>query len=345
MHLVGQAGDFFRNKEFEASSIEERRQVRALEPVLRLETEHKVCRIVKDFLSVVFVLPLIYRGIRAVISWIVVASTANQPEEWAGHRVNSHEWGRLANAGWRMKRFTIEVNGMTIDAVILSKPETVNNGRWVLHSTGNGGCYDAGIVNYQQKFLEQTESNMLFFNYPGVVASTGNPHASALVDTYEAFLAVLENKDWGMGATEIIGYGFSLGSGVQGEALSTHEFQEGTRYLFIKDQSYTRLVDVIAGLLCRCLGWIVQLFGNNLNVIESSRRLHERGIREIVMEAENDELMTPEIRLWANLTAEERSSKVHISYPGGHSSPFPADQLAARVNEWIAEGHQEIQAS
>lgn len=197
---------------------------------------------------------------------------------------------RSWNAGWRFKRITVEVDGYKIDAAIMGKENTLNNGKWVLASHGNGEFYEDKLRpprseeinphdldpdkkdnNDFQQLLIGLESNAVVFNYSGVGASSGPPNKQAMVKAYRAMLRFLEDKEHGVGATEIIGYGHSMGGGVQGEALKNHQLQEGINYGFVKSKTFSS-VAAVASKKCS-LGWLVKLLGWDMDSVESSKVL------------------------------------------------------------------------
>lgn len=320
------------------STSEEWNCVGPLPPAVSLETESKTWRIFKEVMSVVFVLPLFYRGIRAIISSIVVRSfwisrrqlAQIREENMVGDNEQFCDMEKIKNK-WCKKRLTIEVDGALVDIIVVGKPNTLTNKKWVLVSQSNSGCYEEAKLQ-MENLLEATDSNLIVFNYPGVGASSGFPHADATTKAYQAMLTILENTEWGIGAEEIIGYGLSLGSGVQGQALSVHELQPNIRYLFIKDQPFNDLADLVSTLACKCVGFIVKLFGNNLNSTDSSSTLT---CDEIIMDAGGDDLMRNN-RLWTSLSVEAQASKTHIEYAGEHGAQFPWNRLANAIEQWRA---------
>jgi hypothetical protein len=144
----------------------------------------------------------------------------------------------------RFKRVNIIVNHYVIDGMIYGKTDTLLNKKWVLASLGNSAFYEYEISNPKneiRQFCDSTGSNALFFNYPEVGDSKGKITRHSLKDSYKAALAFLEDKRTGIGADTIIGYGFSIGGGVQGIALLEHTLKDDIRYLFIKKQTFSNL--------------------------------------------------------------------------------------------------------
>jgi hypothetical protein len=202
----------------------------------------------------------------------VVTKHAELPTE------KKNEYGH----GWKYKRFTVRVNGIDIDATVMAQESTLHNGRWLLNSLGNMQLYEHKIKDSWRlkRILKETNSNGILFNYPGVEASSGIPQGKTLVKAYQTMLKFLEKE---VKAKEIIGYGYSIGGGVQGESLKTHTFQPGIKYLFIKDRSFSTLDRVVDS--CNKLGFLLPRFGWGLNSIDSSHRLSEHRIPEIVMQS------------------------------------------------------------
>ncbi len=203
------------------------------------------------------------------------------PEKISDHADLPEEQKKDYGNGWKYKRFTVRVDGLNIDATVMAQESTLHNGRWVLNSLGNIQLYEQKIKNSWRlkRILKQTGSNAVLFNYPGVESSSGEPRTKTLVKAYQTMLKFLETE---VKAKEIIGYGYSIGGGVQGESLKTHSFKDGIRYLFIKDRSFSSLARVVSSWTG--LGFLLPALGWSLNSIDSSRRLSSLGIPEIIMQ-------------------------------------------------------------
>ena len=107
--------------------------------------------------------------------------------------------------------------------------------------------------------------NAIVFNYPGVGASSGLPNRQAMAKTYRAMLNFLEDRTNGIGATEIIGYGHSIGGGVQGDALKTHELKKDVKYVFVKSRTFSDLSTTASLLMAKPFGFLVKILGCNIH--------------------------------------------------------------------------------
>lgn len=173
---------------------------------------------------------------------------------------------------FKYKRISVEVEGQRIDAAILGRPETLNNGRWTLFSNGNGEYYEHKLKPYSYywgtdgelekgdsptfKLLNELQSNAIVFNYPGVAGSEGQPNRTTLEKVYRAMLAFLEDKNQGIGASEVIGFAHSIGGGIQAQALQAHTLKPDVRYVFVQERTFSKL-STEASQLVRWLplGW------------------------------------------------------------------------------------------
>lgn len=189
---------------------------------------------------------------------------------------------------FKHKRITIEVDGYKIDAMILENSYVVDKDKWVLKSLGNASYYEKELngMNFYN-LLDKTNSNGIVFNYPGVGESSGFVSRSAMVKAYKAVLSFLEydKQNGGMGAKEIIGYGYSIGGGVQGDALKTHILKNNIKYVFVKDRTFSKLAPVASSIFCKLLGFLVKFFGWNINPIKSSKTLQHP---EIIIQSTKD---------------------------------------------------------
>ncbi|MES2200356.1 MAG: hypothetical protein V4489_09355 [Chlamydiota bacterium] len=142
---------------------------------------------------------------------------------------------------WSHKCFTLDVDGYKIDATILGNRGASSSKRWVLGSFGNGGCYQEEMYDskYFKPLLTELKANAIVFNYTGVDKSSGPPNRKAMAKAYEIMLKILEDKTDGLGAEEIVGYGHSIGGGVQSDGIKNHKFKPTIKYVFIKDRTFS----------------------------------------------------------------------------------------------------------
>lgn len=282
-------------------------------------TESQAWRITKFVLSIIIFPIALYNLIHALIGKaVVIASrpTAMGPEYAGNYALDCRE---NLHPDWKYKRFTVQVDGTDIDAYIITKPNTVNNGRWMLNSNGVGQfaeerCFRDMIVPPDQpvqnegedkqnaeapqptyratyrelmghefrQILTSLESNAIVFNYPNVGSSGGMPNRNTMVKAYKAMLTILEDQTIGLGAKEIIGYGHSIGGGVQGDALRTHELKNDIKYAFVKSRTFSNLSTASSCLASHMAGRIagyiaeffIKCFGWNLDSVESSLKLN-----------------------------------------------------------------------
>jgi hypothetical protein len=237
------------------------------EPVYYYETSSKVWRIAKEIFSVLLVLPLIYNIIHGLVGKIIIlASFQSQTDISLENSIYDYN---------KYKRFTIDVNGYKIDTLIVGTKETFEKKRWLVANMGNGMHHEDGVNSEQ--IAKARSCNAIFFNYPGVGASTGLPNRVAMRDSYRAVLQFIEE----LGAKEIIGYSYATGGGFQADALNGYELKEGVKYVFIKDRTFSSLPDIAGNLVFRPAKWFLKLMGWNMDSVESSKVL---SCGEIVMQ-------------------------------------------------------------
>lgn len=199
---------------------------------------------------------------------------------------------------WKFKRLTVQTkNGLDLDAAIMGRPSTLPNKKWVLVSVGRRDLYEERLVSKAfQNFLTQINANALLFNYPSIGASKGNRNTKNLVESYQTMLHFLEDNKQGIGAKTIIGYGYSLGGGIQGESLKTYNLQDGLkkgiRYIFIKDRTFSSLERACKSITKGCLDWMIPHAQLSLDSVESSKKLAELQIPEIIIQTTDAERNT-----------------------------------------------------
>ena len=253
-------------------------------------TERKITRTAKQLLSIIIFPIGIYKLIHAIIGkfcGVLPSSTPGlmgMPSDSDFLIRKSIEIKPAASDDWVYKRLTLEVDGYKIDAAIMGKPSTLDNKRWMLCSGGNGEFYEYGLYekeSTQKDLAENLESNVITFNYPGVGASSGLPNREAMGKAYRLMLSFLEEK---LEAQEIIGYGHSIGGGVQGDALNKYKLNDRVKYVFIKSRTFSSLSTQVNHMLSRLLGLLIKIFGWNIDSVESSKKLKAP---EIILQTAN----------------------------------------------------------
>lgn len=259
----------YKNKTKDELSDKRRRPVS-----YKWNTQNKFTRIIKDIGSTIF-FPIGFCRFmhRAAGAFTLPASNPSL----LGHPMDYANGVRKLlvdlDGEWKYKRITVRVNGREIDAVIMGKESTLNNGKWTVVSNGNGQFYEETMAEGREikEILTKTESNAILFNYAGVGASSGMPNRRAMAHTYRAMLNFLEDEKKGIGAKKIIGYGHSIGGGVQ-EALGKHKFKKDIKYVFVKSRSFSTL-SAAGGGISFILRPLTSIFGWNMNSIKASKKL------------------------------------------------------------------------
>jgi hypothetical protein len=276
---------FYNQPDYLVSTQRDFAQSKSLPVNYTWNTENKIIRIVKLIFSILIFPIGIYQLLHALGGKLALlpASTPcllGYPEN---HANNSRSNIELLDGVWKYKRITVEVDGYKIDATIVGKASTLNNGRWMLASNGNGEFYE-DTLSYDRDFkqiLSEVNGNAIVFNYPGVGASSGLPNRQAMAKAYRAMLNLLEDQANGIGAKEIIGYGHSIGGGAQADALKTHELKKDVKYVFVKSRTFSDLSTTASILTCKPLGFLVKILGWNMDCVKSSKKLQAP---EIIMQ-------------------------------------------------------------
>lgn len=267
------ANAFYADPEYQEKTIRELSSASRVSQIgYQTEIETKTCRVFKEVISWVVFPIKIYQALHNLAGYAFLPATLQSVQV---PEVSARE---LMDSEWKYKKITIEVDGNLVDAVIMGKPETLNNGRWTIYSTGNGGYLENHLFSSENKrFLEETASNMIFFNYPGVSESSmarGSYLRDAMEKSYIGILRFLEDAENGIGAREIIGYGHSIGGGVQGDALRHHTLRSDIKYVFIKDRTFSTMYDEVAFLVNKVVALASWILGWNISSVESSRALN-----------------------------------------------------------------------
>lgn len=188
------------------------------------------------------------------------------------------------NSNWKYRRFTVLVDNKPIDAMLIGRPSTLANGRWMLVSLGIKRVYEAllidnpeqispelfpGLASLQQ-LLTQTSCNAVCYNYPGMGASAGPINREAMERAHEALLRFLEDR---LCAHVIIDKGHSYGGGNQATVWSTHKVKKNVSYVLIKDRSFLNLNDAMTNFGGRIVSLAGIILGWNVQTLASSDAL------------------------------------------------------------------------
>lgn len=216
--------------------------------------DNRVWRIAKDVLSVLFLPVGLYRAWHRVVGLAVVPASMREllAKVGLGKATDLDTLDSsvkvLLEKNWGLERLTIEADGQQIDVTLL-KPPNAKPDRWTLYSTGNMQYYEdvLSASDYCNDLFgpDGLNTSVLLFNYPGVGKSGGFPSRSGSVRAYQTLLRWLEEE---VNAKELIGFGHSIGGGIQGEAIAGRPKKEGVRYCFIKDRTFSHLSGVAEDL-------------------------------------------------------------------------------------------------
>lgn len=353
MSVVQVAGDaaFYNQPDYFDQTVRDLFSNKPLPITYEWNTQSRLARIAEIALSVIIFPIGLYQLAHSLMGKVALLP-ASSPL-LLGRYPPHEKLSALAQGGWVYKRLTISVDGYKIDAVIVGKPTTLSNGRWMIAANGNAEFYKDKLVGKEFKHvLSSVQANGIVFDYPGVGASSGLPNRHAMAKAYRAVLNFLEDDKKGMGAKEIIGYGHSIGAGVQHDALKDHTFKAGIKYAIVSSRSFSSLAKIAALLTHPICGFLVRVFGWNMDSVAASKKLP---VSEIVLqtakvsryktlktgaEVEDDEIIVPKGSLAAallDLPRFLRKKKKLIGIPEMHNDPLTeVAYLAKAINKYLS---------
>jgi len=87
-----------------------------------------------------------------------------------------------------VRRVSVQANGNLIDALIVAKPGTLENRRWMIFSNGNNGGYESRGEDYI-RLADELNANVILYNYAFTGRSGGFlPNREAVRASHEAIL-------------------------------------------------------------------------------------------------------------------------------------------------------------
>lgn len=244
---------FYKQPDYKEKTKEDLSRVKALPPSYVVQFESKILRIAKLIFSIIIFPIFIYTLLHNLIGRIVYPATFME----TASKISDNLRDQIDSEGpWKYKRFSIEVDGNRVDATLIGKETTLDNGRYVLKTVGNGMSYevDDPCLNV---FLDEIEGNAVLIDVPGVGATEGGSYRSTIAKAHRAMVMFMEDQQ-GLAAKEIIFKDFSIGTVVRAEGLKDHTLQDNINYLGINDRGL-RSVSAVVGLFLGCIvtiaGW------------------------------------------------------------------------------------------
>ncbi len=276
---------FYKNSTYQKDTKTDFLKKESLTPIYTWNTETKTTRVFKKILSIIIFPIGIYQTLHSFIGKLfLLPSSGPTFHGLEADYANKKRATISLFEDWKYKRIAVKVDGYTIDATIVVKESTATNRRWLLASNGNAEFYENTIqTNFDLKeILSKVNGNAIVFNYPGVGCSSGPPNRNGMTKSYLAMLNFLEDQETGIGAKEIIGFGHSIGAGVQGDALRDHKLKKDVKYVFVKKATFSNLATEVHHLTNFWLfGFLVKIFGWNIDSVESSKKLE---VPEIILQ-------------------------------------------------------------
>ncbi|MBJ7449563.1 MAG: hypothetical protein JHC93_04310 [Parachlamydiales bacterium] len=308
-------------------------------------TETRTLRTLKKVFSVIIFPIGIYKLIQVIAGKLIVQSSSPAMLDRSADLHNQIRNQINLESEFKYKRFTMDVDGYQIDATLVGRASTFDNGRWTLSTLGNADLCENSLAGPEfRKMLSELNSNGIIFNYPDVGSSTGLPNRKSIAKAYTAMLNLIEDKNKGAAAKEVIGWGHSLGGAVQGDSIRSHKFKDDIKYVFVKRQTFDELSRTITDLISKsskaagtALSFLTRILRWNQNTQKYSKELKKPEIilqtaevsdYEILIDSSkimSDGVISADVSLAKSLlddTSCDKANKVFIGIPEGHNDPI-----------------------
>lgn len=161
---------------------------------------------------------------------------------------------------WIYHPLTLKINGMKVEAMIVTTAETYNNGNWMLCGFGKGESMENRLSNIVRKkghspkdcgdekfriHLEETGRNGIFFNYPTNFSATKKMAIQAYRVVLRALCKEIKSEDIWL-------YNYSISGAINNHALKGESYLPKSEKidfkkirLNIKDRTFSRLSRVV----------------------------------------------------------------------------------------------------
>jgi len=234
------------------------------------------------------------------------------------------------NADFVGREVVLEKDGHRYTGLLLGHKRFISNGKWVLMAPGNNTTIEAQFNDGLSPFLE-AGYNVLLVNGPGIGKNSGLATVDKLGDAQDVAISFLESA---LKAQRIVLAGHSLGGAAIGLAVMKHNFKPDVHYLAIRLMTFDRMSHLVEILQGPFVSKLLRFFGCEMDSIAASKKLQEKGIHEVIMQAEHDEIMSRAGLLEGLKTENLMENKTGIILPGATHCDLPAEQITQELQKW-----------
>lgn len=254
----------------------------------------------------------------------------------------------LLEQGYIVRHVTLEKEGTRFSGLLVGKPETINNGKWVLQAGGN--CQTAEASSWGIEKYEQIGYNLLAINNPGVGRSEGTSTPENMGECQRTALAYLKTA---IKANRVVLAGYSLGGAAIGELINQYNFENSeTNFLVVRQMTFNEVSQMgekftenncLLNFLAKPLAvWS----GCQMINLDSAKKLAVHNIREIIIQGDADEVIPMECSLLEALKTQDeeilKNKEFQILEGAGH---LDSDPLFDATIEHILAWDQALDAS
>jgi hypothetical protein len=299
-NMISGDGAFYKQPDYKQQTVADLQSLRSLKPSYIVQYESRVLRIAKFILSLVIFPIFIYNTFRNLLARVLIYPATFKPVQ---AKISQAALATFDPEGERKyKRFTVEVDGQIVDACLIGKESTLENGRFVLRTFGNNENYKIQDPDFDA-YCDEVNANAILMDIPGVNLSTGFSRPG-IQKAYQAMLKVIGSKK-GFNANTIIGHGFSIGGVVQADGIHGHPLKGRIKHVFVKDRTLSSIATYSGGfmlaLVAKGLMW-------NQSALDSSRNLKAK---EIIIQTAN--VTEDQVIEDPKLILDDRKIKAYVS--------------------------------
>lgn len=201
---------------------------------------------------------------------------------------------RLTSEGFIVRDVSLEKNGVRYSGILIGHKDTINNGNWALQATGNAEPVDYSAEDFAHIYHTSnhinpnpSKYNLLLINGPSVGRSEGQATVETIGDAQEVGISFLETA---LKAKRVVIAGRSLGGAAIGQAILKHDFKPEVKYLVINQMTFSKASEICGKFVKkfeRFVNWLVKWSSCEMDTIAASRKLSEKGIKEIIVQCSN----------------------------------------------------------
>lgn len=225
---------------------------------------------------------------------------------WNEPAVRSRALETARRAGNVARHVCLEKDGVKYSGMLVGSAEALQNGKWLVHATGNAEPAEA-TINYISENASRHGFATLIMNAPRTGVSEGSVCAKHMGAAHEVGMTFLETA---FKAKTLVLSGRSMGGAAISQAILQHTFKDDVEYRVVREVTFSSISAMskpvlgelfsssddsfIATIVRTIAAGIVHILGIDLDQTSASDKLERLGIKDVIVQKGNPRSETVE---------------------------------------------------